>query len=166
MDVAQATADLKSSDAAVRAAAAEQLAHLEDGAQAAGPALAVATADADESVREWATGALESLGPPAAGDAPELIKLLSDTRPDVAYWAATLLGRLGASAGEAKTIAALICALDSHPEAAVRERAAWALGQIGAGATAALPALQVAGGTTSPRLARLAKQAIEQISAK
>jgi HEAT repeat protein len=166
MDVVQATANLKSSDAAVRAAAAEQLAHLEDGAQAAAPALAVATADGDESVRQWATGALESLGPPAAGDTAELVKLLPDTRPDVAYWAATLLGRLGDGAGDAKTVAALITALNSHPEAAVRERAAWALGQVGPGAAAALPALQAVGGTTNPRLARLAKQAIEQISAK
>jgi HEAT repeat protein len=166
MDVSQATADLKSSDAVVRAAAAEQLAHLEDGAQPAAVPLVLATADADESVRQWATAALESLGPPDPEQAAELAKLTSDPRLDVAYWSVTLLGRLGSDAGNADTVAALICALDNHPQSAVRERAAWALGEVGSAAAAALPALQGAQAKTDPRLSRLAKTAIEQISAK
>jgi HEAT repeat protein len=166
MDVSKATADLKSSDAARRAAAAEQLAHLEDGAQAAAMALVEATADSDESVRQWSTGALESLGPPAASDAAALAKLAGDARLDVAYWAVTLLGRLGTDAGRPEIVAALVSALTKHPEAAVRERAAWALGEIGTSAAAALSALQSASKNPSPRLSRLAKQAIGQISAK
>jgi HEAT repeat protein len=166
MDVSQATADLKSSDPARRAAAAEQLAHLEDGAQSAAIPLVEATADSDESVRQWSTSALESLGPPAAGDAATLAKLSGDNRLDVAYWAVTLLGRLGADAGRAVIVSALVNALTKHSEEAVRERAAWALGEIGPSAASALPALQSAAGNSSPRLSRLAKQAIEQISTR
>jgi HEAT repeat protein len=166
MDVSQATANLKSSNAAQRASAAEELAHLEDGAQSAALALVEATADPDESVRQWSTGALESLGPPAAGDAAALTKLAGDARLDVAYWAVTLLGRLGADGGRAEIVSALVNALTKHPQTAVRERAAWALGEIGPAAAAALPSLQSAAGNPGPRLSRLAKQAIEQISAK
>jgi HEAT repeat protein len=174
MDVPQLIAELKSPTATARAAAAEQLAHLEDGAQAAAVDLVQAAADDDDSVRQWASGTLESLGPPAATDADKLAKLLADPRNDVAYWAATLLGRLGAAANESgesilpcsEIVTGLTAALTSHPEIPVRERAAWALGQIGPAAIAAVPALQNAAAAAGPRLSRLAKQAIEQISAK
>ena len=164
MDVAQLTADLRSKDAATRAAGAEQLTHLEEGAQPAALELVLATADADESVRQWATAALESLGAPAAKDLPELAKLLGDGRLDVAYWAATLLGRLGLAAAEA--VPALSKSLDAHSEVAVREHCALALGQIGPAAASALTALNRAAADPRPRLSRLAKQAIEQISAQ
>jgi HEAT repeat protein len=163
MDVAQLIADLQSKDATSRAAAAEQLTHLEEGAQPAALQLVLATADADESVRQWATAALESLGAPAAEDLPELAKLLADPRLDVAYWAATLLGRLGPAATPAVT--ALVDSLGTHGEVAVRERCALALGQIGPAAISALAALQNAAADPRPRLSRLAKQAIEQITA-
>ncbi|HTQ39962.1 MAG TPA: HEAT repeat domain-containing protein [Pirellulales bacterium] len=162
MEVSLALAGLKSSDPAARAAAAEELAHLEDAAQPAAVALVGATADQDESVRQWATAALESLGPPAVGDVAELAKLLLDKRLDVAYWATTLLGRLESDAAAA--VPQLTGALQSHPETAVRERAAWALGQIGPAAAAAVPALNAAVGD-GPRLSRLAKESIQQISA-
>jgi HEAT repeat protein len=161
MDVSKATSDLQSGDAAARAAAAEVLAHLEEGAQGAAVALVTATADQDESVRQWATAALESLGPPPSDSAAQLGKLLADKRLDVAYWAATLLGRLGADAAAA--VPQLTTALQSHGEMAVRERAAWALGQIGSPAAPAMPALESAAGEQQPRLARLAREAIGNI---
>lgn len=164
MDVSQLTSDLQSSDAATRSAAAEQLTHLEEAAQPAAIALVLATADADESVRQWATAALESLGAPAGEDLPELAKLLADPRLDVAYWAAMLLGRLGSSAAQAAPL--LSESLDTHAEVAVRERCAWALGQLGPAAASALTALQRAAAAPRPRLSRLAKQAIQQISAR
>ena len=166
MDVAQATANLKSSDAAVRAAAAEQLAHLEDGAQAAGPALAVATADGDESVRAVGHRRARVTRTASGRRHRGTRQIASRHAAGCRLLGGHILGRLGDGAGDAKTVTALITALNSHPEAAVRERAAWALGQVGPGALAALPALQAVGGTTNPRLSRLAKQAIEQISAK
>src|SRR5262245_4056609 len=164
MDVAQLIADLQSKDAATRAVAAEQLTHLEEAARPAALALVRATADADESVRQWATAALESLGAPAATDMPELAKLLADGRLDVAYWAATLLCRLGPDAAQA--VPALSKSLDVHAEVAVRERCALALGQIGPAAASALTALERAAADPRPRLSRLAKQAVEQISAR
>ena len=164
MDIAQLTADLQSKYAATRAVAAEQLTHLEEGAQPVAVELVLATADADESVRQWATAALESLGAPAVDDLPELGKLLADPRLDVGYWAATLLGRLGPAA--ALAVAALANSLESHAEVAVRERCALALGQIGPAAVSGLPALNRAAAGPRPRLSRLARQAIEQISAR
>jgi HEAT repeat protein len=161
MDVSQLIADVKSSDVAKRVAAAEQLSHLESEAQGAAIALVQATVDADESVRQWATSALESIGPPAADDAGEMAKLLSDSRLDVAYWSATLLGRLRTDA--APTVPQLIVALKSHAEIAVRQRAAWALGEIGKYAAPALDALNDAAKSSDPRLARLAQQAIANI---
>ena len=114
---------------------------------------------------DWAHAALESLGPPAANDAAALAKLLSDEALDVAYWAATLLGRLGEDDGSScgAVVKPLVTALEHYPESAVRERAAWALGQIGPTAAEALPALQAAAAGTIPRLARLAKDAIGRI---
>jgi len=161
MDTARLSNDLKSSDSSIRAAAAQQLAQLEAGAQAAAVDLVRATADDDDSVRQWATSALESLGPPRAADAGKLSKLLADPKPDTAYWAATLLGRLEADA--AMEVPQLASALDSHPEPAVRERAAWALGQIGPRAASSLPALELAAADSSPRLSRLAREAIARI---
>ncbi len=166
MDVLQLASDLKNSDANVRAAAAEQLAHLEEGAEAAAVPLVRAMNDAESTVRDWAYAALESLGPPAAGDGPALAQLLSDPCLDVAYWAATLLGRLGAEDGSAcaASVKSLVAALESYPESAVRERAAWALGQIGPPAAEAAAALQIAAAGSIPRLSRLAKEALEKIS--
>jgi HEAT repeats len=161
MEVAQLQSDLKSNDAAVRARAAEQLCHLEGGAQAAAVSLVEALGDSDESVREWANAALESLGPPDVKDVAALARLVANPQLDIAYWGATLLGRLGGNASSA--VAALNVAVQSHPEIAVKQRAAWALGEIGPGAAAALAALKDAAKDSDPRLARLAREAIEKI---
>ncbi len=80
---------------------------------------------------------------------------------DVAYWAATLLGRLQAQA--AGTVSPLTAALAENRPLAVRERAAWALEQIGPAARDALPALRQAAASKQPRLARLANEAIAAI---
>ncbi len=165
MDATQLSADLKSSDPSVRTSAAEQLTHLEEGAQAAAVPLVRAMNDAESTVRDWAYAALELLGPPAASDGPALAQLLSDPCLDIAYWAATLLGRLGAedSSACAASVKPLIAALESYPESAVRECAAWALGQIGPPAAEATAALQTAAAGSLPRLSRLAKEALEKI---
>ena len=95
MDVNALAAKLSDPAANVRAEAAEALAHLAEGAQAAAVPLVQAMGDADEDVRNWALAALESLGPPRFEDAPALSKLAADPRLDVAYWAVMLLGRFG-----------------------------------------------------------------------
>ncbi len=168
MDLAKLTADLKSTDIAVRATAAEQLARLAEAAQPAAVNLVEAMGDADSAVRDWVYAALESLGPPRAEDAMKLATLASDARLDVAYWAVTLLGRLGSGDGlpssdSANIVLAITAALKDHGEIAIRQRAAWALGQIGPPASAVATALQQAAGDPDPRLSRLAKEALDKI---
>ncbi len=123
--------ELASSDAARRAAAAERLALLAEGAAEAAVALAQAAGDEEEIVREWAVAALEACGPPPAGAREALVALLDSPSLDVAYWAATLLGRLGQLAAVADR--ALARSAADSPHAAVRRRAAWALERIRGG---------------------------------
>jgi HEAT repeat protein len=152
---------LTSTDAAEQAAAAEALARLGHAAQPAASALVVALRAPDATTRDWATTALEELGPPPVGQVAELTELAEDESLDVAYWAVTLLGRTGSGAAPAVPVLAKL--LQSSPELAVRERAAWALGKLGRAAGPALPALRAAAASDEPRLGRLAKQAIDAI---
>lgn len=118
---------LGSSDVAIRAAAAEQLAHLAEEAQPAAVEL-VEACDAPAEVREWANAALEGLGPPAIADLDRLTALLNSESLDVAYWAATLLGRLGTDG--TKAVPALERLAKDSPHETVRRRAAQALAKI------------------------------------
>ena len=162
--ITQFIADLGAARSDKRLAAAENLAHLADGAQEAAVALVHAVADEDDEVREAVVAALEDLGPPKAAHVQELTPLVVDANADVGYWAATLLGRLGEEAAPA--IATLTAALAAPAPLVVRQRAAWALGNIGAAAASSKPALEAAAKQGDARLARLAHQAIEQISGK
>lgn len=160
-DVSLLISGLKSDDIAGQQAAAEKLAQLgSDGQEAAVPL--VEACDRDDSVREWAVAALEGLGPPRPCDVAPLAELLANPSLDVAYWSATLLGRLGQQAAPA--VSGLIAALESHAELAVRQRAAWALGQIGPAASSARAALEAASAGTDARLASLARQALGRIA--
>jgi HEAT repeat protein len=145
-----------------RAEAAEQLAQLGPDAQPAAIALVLACGDEAEEVRQWATSALEELGPPVASDVSQLISLIEAKSPDVGYWAATFLGRLKAEAAPA--VDALARTVGGQGNIAVRQRAAWALGEIGSAAAAATPVLQKAAGDPDPRLARLAAEALKKIA--
>ena len=160
-DVAKLSAELASNDAAVRVAAAEQLAQLGSDAAIAAAALARAAGDADESVSEYALAALEELGPPEPSTMNSLADLVTDENSDCAYWAATLLGRLGS--GGAAVVDQLAAALATSPHTNVRQRVAWALGNIGSGASAALDQLQDAARSDDSRLARLSTEAINAI---
>jgi len=159
MSVSDAVNDLNSRDLAVRRRAAEQLAAHPD-AGAAVP-LVRACGDADETVREWAVAALEGLGAPEAADAAALAQLLRGGHCHVRYWSATLLGRLGRHAASA--VGPLSEATERDSDSAVRQRAAWALGEIGPSAAAARPVLAQAAAGDDPRLARLARQSLEKI---
>jgi len=152
---------LRSADREERRAAAEALAGLGSEARGAAVALVAASCDADESVRQWSSSALEDLGPPCQQDQQPLIRLLDDRRADVAYWAATLLGRLGDRATDA--VDALALTVMASPFPAVRQRAAWALGHIGPPAAAATPALTCASRSDNTRLSRLAARALASI---
>ena len=161
-DISRWVNDLNAPEPARRAAAAEHLARLGEGARGAAVPLARAAGDASESVREWAVAALEGVGPPAAEDLTALRQLmLQDATDDAAYWAVTLAGRLGVDASAA--VPELIRLLGAADPVAVRQRAAWALGRIGPAAAEAESALRQASDSDDPRLARLASAALEQI---
>ena len=162
MDTSILINDLNSQQLTVRRRAAEQLAtHLD--AAAAVP-LVRACGDADESVREWAVAALEQLGIPDAADAAALTELLADGQRDGRYWSATLLGRLGRRAASA--VAALSDSTAHDADPAVRQRAAWALGEVGPAAASAEHVLAQAAAGDDPRLARLARQSLEKIAGR
>ena len=160
-DIPQLSAALGGPNRAERAKAAEQLSRLGPDARAAAVPLVRACADPTEEVRERATAALEALGPPAVSDLETLANLLDGENADIGYWAATLLGRLEHQAAPA--VGPLAEAVSAHPAMSVRQRAAWALGRIGPHAHAATVALEQAAAGHDPRLARLARQAMEQI---
>jgi len=151
-------AALAGGDASKRQSAAEELAQL--GEEAAPAAVALVTAcGADDEAREWIVAALESLGAPPQDAIEQLSKLAGNRTQDVAYWAVTLLGR--AKAATAVTV--LTGALANHPAIAVRQRSAWALGQIGPPAAAARSALEAAAAESDPRLASLAREALGRL---
>ena len=126
-------------------------------------ALIKATAASDETIATEASAELEDMGAPSAEDLPALIELLKHPHPDCGYWAATLIGRLGPLG--ALAVINLADAVASHPAISVRERAAWALGKIGPAARQAIIVLETASSTKSPRLARLAAEALSSIRA-
>ena len=160
-NIAQWIQELFATDVELRMNAARELAMAGSSTRSAAVALTKACADENEEVCEWATAALEELGEPPADSVRSLAGLLTDPCLDVAYWAATLLGRLKDQAGDG--VHSLGIALTEHSEPAVRQRAAWALGQMGASAEPVLPVLQSAAESDDVRLARLAREAIAEI---
>ncbi len=149
---------LQNSDVDQRAAAAEALSLMGPDAGYAAVELVVACGD-QESVCEWSVAALEELGPPPDETITSLGKLTADANPTVAYWAMTLVGRAGPKGQCCED--QLTSVLNKSDQDNVRERAAWALGKIGAGSEDATQALQAATTASNPRLARLAKNALQ-----
>jgi HEAT repeat protein len=160
-DVANLIAQLEGTDTAEQTAAAMKLATLGHKAQVAAVALVRTVGIPDEEVLEACTAALEELGPPAADQIRPLAALANDCSSDVAYWAVTLIGRGGNIASAA--VPDLIRVLESDADLPVRERAAWALGEIGPAAQASAPALRTAASSTDARLCRLAAKALEAV---
>ena len=116
----------------------------------------------NDDVRGWAADVLETNLDASDEDVAALSELLI-TRQDgeTCYWAATLLGRLGQRAADA-VIALRYCLTDVDYLPA-KERAAWAIGRIGKQAADAMADLRMVAQTSPPRLARLARQAMESI---
>ena len=152
---------LGSSDADIRAEAAERLAQAAEAAAPAALPLVRACGDDDERVREWAVAALEGMGPPPPDTLAGLTSLVGHAVPLVGYWAATLLGRAGQDGAVA--VDALAACVASGGDASVRQRAAWALGRIGPAAKPARAVLEKARQAADERLARLAGEAIEAL---
>lgn len=112
----------------------------------------------------WAAETLRHAVNPIPEESAELAKLLSSTAYDVSYWAATMIGRLGRRNGNlTEVVDALVACIEQSPSLATRERAVAAISQIG---PAAAPASRVLRSTTqsdSPRLRRLATEAVRRI---
>lgn len=161
-EISVLVASIKSKAPAERQGAAERLVLLGRDARPAAVALVQACQSEDEGTRELAAAALEDLGPPLAEDVAQLAALLKRPSLDIAYWSATLLGRLQAQAAPA--VSNLNDALATHPELAVRQRAAWALGEIGSAAGPAREALQHAAAGADRRLAALAATALQNLA--
>lgn len=126
-------------------------------------AMLALVADRDERTRHWACEALDRVIAPAPDEIGDLIEILRETRDgETEYWTVTMLGRLGAVAGRSAGVLASVL-LDSSCLAA-RERAAWALSQIGPAARSSLNALRQIGEDDPPRLRRLAEAAMEAMS--
>lgn len=159
-DVSALARQLRAGLAAQQQRAAEQLARSGTGAAPAAVEL-VQAAGGEESVRAWAVEALEQLGPPPTTALTPLCGLTAHPHELVGYWAVTLLGRLGSDAVRSAT--ALTHALERSPHGAVRQRAAWALGEVGDTSPPVLAALARAAESSDPRLARLAGQALAQL---
>ena len=160
-DIREWIEQLSDADVGQRAAAAERLCREGAAAAAAAVPLVQACADADDQVREWAAAALEDLGPPPDESIPQLVELATSSHPLVAYWAVTLLGRSGQKAATATAV--LAGCLNSDCDPSVAQRAAWALGKIGPAAAAAREELEKAAAAADPRLARLAREALDGI---
>jgi HEAT repeat protein len=139
-DVADAIKKLKSDDSDVRRAAARELADLGPEAKSAVAALTAALKDKDLFVRRFAAQALGEIGPDAKSAVPVLKGLLRDSHKEAQEAAVVALGKMG-SAGV--TELALVVR-DPGRDAALRRKAAEALGTLGPDAKSAVAALTAA----------------------
>ena len=150
---------LENDDAEIRAKAAEAICQSGSDLSQYSVALVKATGD-EEPVSEWAIASLENIEAVPAEAMQPLAELLPSQSETVAYWAVTLLGRMGNEASACEVQLANLMSESKHDS--VRERAAWALGQIGVRSDDAKEKLQRATESTNPRLRRLAEAALEQ----
>lgn len=160
-DNAQACADLSAVEVECRREAARHLGQQVEISPDCIVALVQAAGDEDDEVAEWSIAALERCGPALAEHCSELMALANDADADKAWWAVTILGRMEQAATPA--ISTLVQLLKQCAETNVRQRAAWALGQIGACSSEVVTELESARRSGDPRLSRLAEDALKRI---
>lgn len=90
----------------------------------------------DETERNTANELLENCGAPSQANIPFLCEQLKSGRSSRVYWCSTLLGRLGTTVGEERERSRIDTELshvisDESLDLSARERAAWAIGQLG-----------------------------------
>ncbi len=132
-DLAAQTAALRSPADATRQASLKYMRHYAGGIKQAVQALTAALADKNADIRQGAARALGEIGPSARDAAPALVPLLQDRDETVRANAAQALGDIS-SINEPASAGAEFCALDyllEDSSAAVRGRAAYALGKFG-----------------------------------
>ena len=161
MDLSKCRSLLASGDAGERLMAAERLCLAGPEACVAAVELVRACGD-DEPVASQVVSALEEMGPPPASCGNDLMALVDDGNATVGYWAATLLGRLKDDGKVFQDDLAEL--LSAVTDLAVRQRIAWAMGEIGADSPTAIEALSLAAKTGDDRLKRIATKAIAGVS--
>lgn len=118
---------------------------------------------ASDEVRMWAVEAMERSVKPVPSEIDALTKQLQQSDDgEVCYWAATMLGRLEVDAAPAAQ--ALCDCLENSLYLPARERAAWALCQIGDAAVVAEASLKKAAQEAPPRLKRIATEALKRMN--
>ncbi|GAA5504830.1 HEAT repeat domain-containing protein [Novipirellula caenicola] len=118
--------------------------------------------DSDDDVRMWAAEALAHAVTPLPAEVDSLADLLRHSDDgEIDYWAATMLGRLKTQAAAA--VDALQSCVVNSMYLPARERAVWALAEIGPAAADAIQTLETTAEAAPPRLKRLAKEAIKSI---
>jgi HEAT repeat protein len=120
----------------------------------------------DDEIRRWAAEAMEAAIIPVPSEVDELAELLYEGRDgEICYWAATMLGRLGENVGPRTRTAvnALELCLSDSLYLPARERAAWALSQLGPAAASAATTLRRTAEDAPPRLRKLVTKALRVI---
>jgi len=149
----------------VRRSAVRELFHFRPACVGLTAAVLPLVVDPDEQTRHWACESLDRVLKPELTELPDLIETLRGTTDgEIEYWTATMIGRLGPDAASATGVLATVL-LDSSCLAA-RERAAWAISQIGPAARSAVNSLRQIGNDDPPRLRRLAESALAVVSGK
>jgi HEAT repeat protein len=139
LDIAGLIESLGKSEIGLRTRAARALGDLGPAAKAALPNLIDALQDPGSTLRYWAVRALGEIGSEAEAAVPYLIDALNDPDSDaVRSAAANALTRIDPRGAVSVLIEAL-----KDPDTSVRASAAYALGDIGPDALAAVPALTV-----------------------
>jgi hypothetical protein len=121
----------------------------------------------DETAQNYSCEALENCGTPRLEDVPFLLEQLNSQRSTRVYWASTLLGRFGLPAKGFENRLAIQDALasviaDESLELSAREKAAWAIGELGMAESSNRERLQKIADKASPRLKRLLEAALSQ----
>lgn len=119
----------------------------------------------DESAQSFATEALENCGPPGVNELPFLLKQLESTSSTTIYWASTLLGRMNATGNiDRRPIQSALCkvAVNEALDLSARERAVWAIGELGSMESACRERLSAVESSAAPRLKRLIATALAQ----
>lgn len=129
------------------------------GRKAAAAPLTAALSDSNPLVKAASLDALRSVE--GFHDGMVAVPLLKDADSQVRAEAAVTVGMMRTSKGAE----ALVQALTTDPSALVRKKAAWSLGEIGASASVAGPALQqAAANDESPFVRSLARASISRLS--
>jgi HEAT repeat protein len=128
---------------------------------AAGDALVSALGSDDPLVKAAAVSSLRNVR--GFHDGTVAVPLVSDADQQVRAEAVVTIGMFHTRTAD--TVSALVQALGSDPSAVVRKKAAWALGEIGAPASAAGVPLQTAAASdASPLVRSLAQAAISKLT--